>query len=276
MKAARAAYLVTGDESFLEGFKFKTPTFPMSITELCIAFFEGQECFYYQHNNDFEVLESATARALIGCLGRTGAYTHDLGRYWAYRTLKERPELLAVLARRYPYILIDEAQDIGSVHQAILELLIGAGTCVTLIGDPNQGIYEFAGADGSFLTEYHQRVGVLPYSLKRNFRSVPTIVGVANGLCGRDDVAERTAPSTLHGAFFIGYKRNEQAKLLTAFQSSLASAGADIKRSAVLCRGRSLAQQLRGDETPAGQGVVKLFASAAVLRDHKKDFRTLV
>jgi hypothetical protein len=272
MKSSQAAYLVTGSESFLDGFTFKTSSFPLPITELHVAFVDGDECFIYQRNDNIELVASTTARNLIERLGRTGAYTHDLGRYWAYRALKERPELLTVVARRYPHILIDEAQDIGSVHQAILELLIGAGACVTLIGDPNQGIYEFAGADGSFLREYHQRAGVLPYSLKRNFRSVPNIVRLANGLCGRDDVAERAAPGTLHGAFFTGYKRNEQAQLLTAFHNALTVAGADIKRSAVLCRGRGMAQQLRGDETPAGQGTVKLFAAAAVLRDHKKDF----
>lgn len=219
-----------------------------------------------------EPVPSSTARDLIARLGKTGAYTHDLGRYWAYRALKERPELLRVIVRRYPHILVDEAQDIGSVHQAILELLIAAGSCVTLIGDPNQGIYEFAGADGSFLREYHQRTGVLPHSLKRNFRSVPNIVSLANSLCGRDDVAERAAPGTPHGAFFIGYKPEEHDQLLTAFQSALTAAGADIKRSAVLCRGRSLAQQVRGDKAPPGQGTVKQFAAAAVLRDRKKDF----
>ncbi len=272
MRSSQAAYLVTGGESFLDGFMFMTSSFPLPITELHVAFVDGDECFFYQRNDNIELVASTTARNLIERLGRTGAYTHDLGRYWVYRALKERPELLAVVARRYPYILIDEAQDIGSVHQAILELLIGAGVCVTLIGDPNQGIYDFAGADGSFLREYHQRAGVLPYSLKSNFRSVPNIVRLANGLCGRDDVAERAAPGTLHGAFFTGYKRNEQAQLLTAFKNALTVSGADIKRSAVLCRGRGMAQQLRGDETPAGQGTVKLFAAAAVLRDRKKDF----
>ena len=79
-----------------------------------------------------ELAADAAARDLIGRLGKTGAYTHDLGRYWVYRVLKERPELLTVVVRRYPYILIDEAQDIGSVHQAILQLLIDAGACVTL------------------------------------------------------------------------------------------------------------------------------------------------
>ena len=40
---------------------------------------------------------------------------------------------IRALARRYPHSLIDEAQDIGMVHQAIIELLIGAGSQVSLI-----------------------------------------------------------------------------------------------------------------------------------------------
>lgn len=273
MGSSQAAYLVTGGETFLGGFTFKTSTYPMPITELHVAFIEGKECFYYRRNDALELMSNAAARDLISRLGKSGAYTHDLGRYWAYRALKERPELLKVVVRRYPHILIDEAQDIGSVHQAILQLLIEAGACVTLIGDPNQGIYDFAGADGKFLSEYHERPDVLPYSLKRNFRSVPQIVSLANGLCGRDDMAERAAPATLHGAFFTGYKRDQHAQLITAFQGALAVAGADAKRSAVLCRGRGLAEAVRGDAAPAGQGTVKVFAAAAVLRDQKNDFR---
>lgn len=274
MKSARAAFLVTGSESFLEGFKFSTSSFPQPITALHLAFVNGDEVFFHVFNEQIELVDMSTAHNLIAKLGRTGAYTHDLGRYWAYRALKEQPKLLAALARRYPHILIDEAQDIGSVHQAILELLIGAGSCVTLIGDPNQGIYEFAGADGKFLTDYHQRAGVKQHSLQRNFRSTPSIVALANGVCGRSDVAERAAPSTPHGAFFTGYKRNQHPQLLTAFQSAMSAVGAEITRSAVLCRGKGFADTLRGDEAPAGQGLVKAFAAAAVLRDRRKDFLT--
>lgn len=272
MKSERAAFLVTGSEAFLEGFKFSTSSFPQSITALHLAFVSGDEVFFHVYNDQIELVNTSTARNLIAKLGRTGAYTHDLGRYWAYRALKERPELLAALARRYPHIVIDEAQDIGSVHRAILELLIGAGSCVTLIGDPNQGIYEFAGADGTFLTDYLQRAGVKQHSLRRNFRSAPSIVDLANGLCGRSDVAERAAPSAPHGAFFTGYKRDQHPQLITAFQVAMSAVGADITRSAVLCRGKGLAATLRGDEAPAGQGLIKAFAAAAVLRDRRKDF----
>lgn len=274
MKSARSAFLVTGSESFLEGFKFSTSSFPRPIKELHLALADGNEVFFYDFNDQIELVDASTARNLIAKLGRTGAYTHDLGRYWAYQTLKERPDLLAALVRRYPHILIDEAQDIGSVHQAILELLIGAGSCVTLIGDPNQGIYEFAGADGKFLSDYHQRPGVERHSLQRNFRSTPGIVELANGLCGRSDAAERAEPSTPHGAFFTGYKRNQHPQLITAFQGAMSAVGADITHSAVLCRGKGLLKTLRGDEASAGQGLVKSFAAAAVLRDRRKDFLT--
>lgn len=272
MMSTRPAFLVTGNEAFLEGFKFSTSLFPRPITSLQLAFVTGKEVFFHVYNDQIELVGTSTAHNLIAKLGRTGAYTHDLGRYWAYRALTERPELLVAVARRYPHIMIDEAQDIGSVHQAILELLIGAGSCVTLIGDPNQGIYEFAGADGKFLTDYHQRAGVLQHALQRNFRSAPSIVDLANSLCSRGDVATRPAPSTPHGAFFTGYKRDQHKQLIASFHGAMSAAGADAKRSGVLCRGNGLAKTLRGDGAPAGQGLVKTLAAAAVLRDRRKDF----
>lgn len=272
MKSSRAAFLVTGSESFLEGFKFSTSSFPQPITALHLKLEGSAEQFFHAYNDRTETVDTVTARNLIAKLGRSGAYTHELGRYWAYIALKEHPKFLAALVRRYPHIVVDEAQDIGSVHQAILEQLIDAGSCVTLIGDPNQGIYEFAGANGKFLNDYHQRVGVEQHSLKRNFRSAPSIVDLANGLCGRNDTAARGAPTTTHGAFFIGYKRDQHQHLITSFRSALTSAGANIKSSAVLCRGNGLADSLRGDKAPVGQGLVKAFAAAAVLRDRRKNF----
>lgn len=272
MMSERPAFLVTGKEAFLDGFKFSTSLFPQPITSLQLALVSGDEVFFHVYNDQIELVGTSTARNLIAKLGRTGAYTHDLGRYWAYRALTERPELLTALSSRYPHIMIDEAQDIGSVHQAILELLIRAGSCVSLIGDPNQGIYEFAGANGKFLTDYHQRADVQQHALQRNFRSAPSVVDLANSLCSRSDVAERPAPSTPNGAFFTSYKRDQHKQLIASFHSAISAAGADAKRSGVLCRGKGLAKTLGGEGASAGQGIVKMLATAAVLRDRKKDF----
>ncbi len=217
-------------------------------------------------------LNHSYASTIVHRLGKSGAYTHNLGRYWCYRTLRDQPAILRALARRYPHVLIDEAQDIGMLHQAILEQLINAGVQVSLIGDPNQGIYEFAGANGRFLSQYGSRTGVNGLKLTRNYRSVPPILELANRLSARSDDPDRSVPETTHGAFFIPYKTAGRDNLEQAFQTTIIAAGLKVERSAVLCRGRDFANKLSGNDSPAGQGTVKGFAQAAIARDKKQDY----
>ena len=141
-----------------------------------------------------------------------------------------------------------------------------------MIGDPHQGIYEFAGANGKFLTQYGQRAEVKGYGLTRNYRSVAAILRLANKLSARSDTAERQSPETPHGVFFIAYRNAEREQLIMAFQAAVLAAGLRIERSAVLCRGRDLADKLAGNDAPVGQGIVKGFAQAAILRDKRQDY----
>ncbi|SEA68255.1 UvrD-helicase domain-containing protein [Nitrosospira multiformis] len=272
MGATRGAFLVTGHEPFLAGFTFKTNGYPVSITNMQVNMREGKVYFYHATNDQTEELDTSYARSIVHRLGQTGAYTHNLGRYWCYRVLLEQPLVLRALAHRYPHILIDESQDVGTLHKAILEQLIKAGSKVSLIGDPHQGIYEFVGANGSFLVQYGQRVGVKCYELTRNYRSIPTILTLANKLSDRFDTAERKTPETPHGVFFIAYKKAEREQLITAFHAAVLAAGLKIGRSAVLCRGRELADKLAGNHAPVGQGIVKGFVQAALLRDKRRDY----
>lgn len=272
MGATQAAFLVMGSESFLNGFMFKPGDYPVSITNLQVGSRASGIYFYYVNDEQVVALNQSDASKLVHRLGKTGAYTHDLGRYWCHRTLQEQPIILRALARRYPHILIDEAQDIGTLHQAILEQLIGAGARVSLIGDPNQGIYEFAGANGAFLSQYGGRTGVTDLELTRNYRSVPPLVKLANKLSARNDVADREAPDTTHGAFFIPYKTADRDKVVIAFQAAVLAAELKVERSAVLCRGRDFADKLAGNDSAVGQGTVKGFAQAAIVRDKKQNY----
>ena len=272
MGATQAAFLVTGGESFLNGFTFKTSTYPLSITKMQVGFRNDAVYFHHTSNDQASELNTAYALSIVTRLGQTGAYTHNLGRYWCHRTLNEQPAILRALVCRYPHILIDESQDIGTLHQAILEQLIAAGSQISLIGDPHQGIYEFAGADGKFLMQYGQRAGVKSHALTRNYRSVPPILMLANKLSVRTDTAERQTPATPHGAYFIAYKNAEREQLITAFRATVLAAGLEVDRSAVVCRGRDLADKLAGYDAPVGQGLVKSFAAAAVLRDKRQDY----
>lgn len=273
MGAQQTPYLVSGSEPFLAGFTFRTQQFPQSITMMRVGFREGNFHFFYSVHSQSVGLNRATALTLIERLGRTGAYTHDLGRYWCHRALQEQPAVLRALVRRYPHILIDESQDIGPCHQVILDLLAGAGMEISLIGDPNQGIYEFSGADGRFLTEYGNRAGVSSFSLTTNYRSVPAILALANQLSNRNDTHERDAPDTVNGAFFTTYRANDRDQLIETFEATVAAAGLDPSRSAILCRAVKLADELSGADTPVGRGLVKEFALASILRDKRRDYK---
>ena len=280
MGCPRTPYLITGSEKFLQNKEFKFWAVPASgepfpipsdeIENVVVRLDQGVETFHYRLNKS--LLRINNGPAVIKRLGAVGAYTHGLGQYWAYRTLVDQPAILRALTRRYPHIVIDEAQDVVSVHQALLELLATAGVLVTLVGDPCQAIYEFAGADGTYLLEHAARPGVVSHALTKNYRCVPLVLATANALSKRTDVAHRGPPDNDHGAFFVGYREAELDQLVDAFQVSLASAGLKTENSAVVCRARNLANKLAGVDVAVGQGLVKGLASAAVLRDRRADY----
>lgn len=276
MGSKNAPFLVNGSEAFLQGFKFWIKSggrsYPVDIQELQIGFDKNSLLFYYSNNSQPIFLDEATILNTVNGLGKTGAYTHNLGRYWCYRTLQEQPKILKALVKRYPHILIDEAQDIGMLHEAIIEQLISNGAQVSLIGDPNQGIYEFAGADGKFLSKYGKRTNVTSYELTTNYRSIPNILNVANKVTGRSDNADRNHLHQAHDLSYVTYKNSEHDSLIDTFKNAVLNAGLKLENSAVLCRGRELVKKLNGIDSEIGVGLVKKFALAARIRDKQKNY----
>ena len=269
-----APFLLMGAEDFLLNTQYrfwpKGQKFPADIEDVEVEYTAGGVkflCRVFSKTLEIENGLQPTVR-----LGKIGAYTHSLGRYWAYQTLKREPKILAALARRYPQVIVDEAQDIGSMQVALLELLTGAGSEVTLIGDPNQAIFEFRGADGSYLRSYPSRQGVIARDLFINYRSVPLIVTAANSLAQRSDLADRTEPAADNGVFFLPFRKGDEGKLIRAFEKAVVAAGLSLSKSAIVCRAAKKKQALRNLGQEYGQGTTKLFASAAMARDLAGDY----
>jgi uncharacterized protein (TIGR00375 family) len=103
--------------------------------------------------------------------------------------LDSEPALAEALRERWQLIDVDEYQDIDAGQYALLRLLSGDGTGLTVIGDPDQAIYGFRGADvGFFLRFGTDYPGATTAHLTRNYRSAPVIVTGA---------LQAIAPSTL-------------------------------------------------------------------------------
>ena len=103
--------------------------------------------------------------------------------------LRDEPEIAAALRARWPRVSVDEYQDIDPVQYELLRLISGDGAGLTAIGDPDQAIYGFRGADvgifGRFAADFP---GASTVELTRNYRSNPAIVTAAG---------QAIAPSTL-------------------------------------------------------------------------------
>jgi DNA helicase II / ATP-dependent DNA helicase PcrA len=94
--------------------------------------------------------------------------------------LGDDPALADRLRGRWPMISVDEYQDIDASQYALLSLLSGDGAGLTVIGDPDQAIYGFRGADVRFFLRFGEDYPrATTIQLTRNYRSAPAIIAGA-------------------------------------------------------------------------------------------------
>ena len=97
--------------------------------------------------------------------------------------LEEHPEVRAELHERYRYLLVDEFQDTSSEQYRFMSLLSGPERNVCIVGDDDQSIYSWRGADFRNLRQFERDFPELvEIKLERNYRSSDTILAAANGV----------------------------------------------------------------------------------------------
>ena len=100
--------------------------------------------------------------------------------------LRENPSLLTELRSAWKQILVDEFQDVNAAQYELLKLLVGPdGQGLFAIGDPDQAIYGFRGADRSFFFKLPSEwPSCRVIHLKRNYRSQSNILDAARIVLG--------------------------------------------------------------------------------------------
>ncbi|MDF2550704.1 MAG: pcrA [Chlamydiales bacterium] len=92
---------------------------------------------------------------------------------------EKHPFILKRYQERYRHLLIDEYQDTNPVQYRLTELLTGTENSLTVVGDDDQSIYGFRGADVSLIQNF-QNAEVI--KLEQNYRSTNTILRSANAV----------------------------------------------------------------------------------------------
>ena len=93
------------------------------------------------------------------------------------RLFEEHPEVLVKYQERYRWILVDEYQDTNPVQYRLVQLLAGARQNLCVVGDDDQSIYGWRGADIRNILEFEKDFpGVKVVKLEQNYRSTKTIL----------------------------------------------------------------------------------------------------
>ena len=99
------------------------------------------------------------------------------------RLFREHPDVLEHYRTRFTHILIDEYQDTNAVQNALAVLLAGDHRNIVVVGDSDQSVYRFRGADISNILDFEQAFpDARAITLDQNFRSTQTILDAANAV----------------------------------------------------------------------------------------------
>lgn len=105
--------------------------------------------------------------------------------YFAFRILNKYPLITQNIVRRFPILIIDEAQDTTELQMAIIDKLSQSGAdSIMLIGDPDQAIFEWNTANPHLFMAKYNSPDWHSLNLLENRRSSEKICQLANSLSG--------------------------------------------------------------------------------------------
>jgi len=152
------------------------------------------------------------------------------------------PEVLAEYERRFKYVLVDEYQDTNVAQYLWLRLLARARHNICCVGDDDQSIYGWRGAEvGNILRFEEDFPGAEVVRLERNYRSTGHILGAASGLIahntGRLGKTLWTEDADGEKVSVTGcWDGDEEARIVGEAIEDLQRAGESIEQMAILVR----------------------------------------
>ena len=104
-----------------------------------------------------------------------------------FELLARNLDLLTHYQERFRYILVDEFQDTNKLQYKWIRMLAGSNGCVFAVGDDDQSIYRFRGADVGNMNEFLRDFGVREVvKLEQNYRSQGSILDAANAVIAQN------------------------------------------------------------------------------------------
>ncbi|MFQ5574751.1 MAG: ATP-dependent helicase, partial [Terriglobia bacterium] len=153
------------------------------------------------------------------------------------------PDVLKAYGDKFKYVLVDEYQDTNKAQYHLINLLAKEHRNLCVVGDPDQSIYKFRGADIRNILEFeHDFPEARIYNLEQNYRSTELILKAANHVIENNSgrKAKNLWTSRGGGELVVSYKgqneHDEAAYVVAEVEELLADKGLSYEDCAVFYR----------------------------------------
>ncbi len=152
--------------------------------------------------------------------------------------------------QRLEYIMVDEFQDIDSLQYELMEVLCGYHHNLFVVGDPDQIIYTWRGADIKYILNFDKEFpDVKTIIMMENYRSSPQIINVANSLIDKNKhrIKKELIPTLSDGETAVCHfadSAEAEAKWIAEQIISLKESGVSYKEITLLYRAHFVTREL--------------------------------
>ena len=146
------------------------------------------ESFLEEYGNDYMMsIYARVYTAYREALKANNAMDFDDLIMLTVKLLSENEDVLRYYQNKFKYILVDEYQDTNHAQYSLISLLCRGHRNITVVGDDDQSIYKFRGADIKNILQFENEFPEAKViRLERNYRSTQNILDAANGVIGNN------------------------------------------------------------------------------------------
>ncbi|MCL2577637.1 MAG: ATP-dependent helicase [Defluviitaleaceae bacterium] len=161
---------------------------------------------------------------------------------YTYEMLQKDAAMLNYWREKYPFIMIDEFQDINRVQYESVKLLAAPKNNIFVVGDDDQSIYRFRGSRPEFLLNFPKDFPeTKQITLETNYRSTDSIINYANKLISNNKIrydknisgTGKNGPAPI---IFVAEDQNQEAVLIAKKIRKLWKQGANLDEIAITFR----------------------------------------
>jgi DNA helicase-2/ATP-dependent DNA helicase PcrA len=160
--------------------------------------------------------------------------THEL--------MEKNIDVRKALQNKFKYVHIDEYQDTNEIQYKIAKILAGAAHNICAVGDTDQNIYSWRGANIKNMLNFERDFpGTVTILLEQNYRSTKNILSVADAIITKNTARiEKTLRTEKHDGdsitCFVGLNETHEARLITSEIKNLLTSGIPATEIAILFR----------------------------------------